>query len=171
MLERIGGVVGSADHLHPHLFQEAARREGRRGEHRIALLPDLTGGGRREEFPRDAERVPELQMGPVVERVAEGFGHRPGPLLELLPIGGVAGDITLVDARRAHGAPLVVIAGEPDRGQVLELPVPGDIGRREVAMIVDDRQRLRIGPVQVARRAVVEEEVLVHKLFAVHGVR
>jgi hypothetical protein len=51
-------------------------------------LMDRTG----ESLPRmtdDAEVPLELQVGPVVQRVAETEGHRLSPFLELLPVDAI----------------------------------------------------------------------------------
>ena len=109
----VDGVVGGAHALHVVVLHEAASGELGEPELLVALVEDFACGLRREEL-LDAEGGLQLQVGPVVEGVAEGVGHGLGPLLELLPVGGVlAGAVALVDAVGAHGAPLVVVAAEP----------------------------------------------------------
>lgn len=90
----------------------------------------------------------ELHVGPVVERVAQGVGHRLGPLLKLLPGRSIAGDVALIDAICAHGPPLVMVAGKPNFRNVAEAVVARYMPGREVAMVVDDGQTAGIAVIE-----------------------
>ena len=114
-----------------------------------------------------AERPPQLHRRPVVERVAERLGHRARPGLELVEVRRVAGAELLRDAVRAHRPPLVVVALEPDLGDRAEAVVRRHQLRREVAVVVDDRQVLRRAVVELARRLGLEQEVVVEE--GLHG--
>ena len=83
-------------------------------------------------------------MRPMVQRVAHGVGHGFGPFLELLPVGGIAGYEMFVHAVGAERAPFVVVALQPDPGQIGEDMIVGHILGREVAVIVYDGQSFRI---------------------------
>ena len=129
------------------------------GEERVALLPDA-GGGLRAEQAVDAEGHLQLKVCPVVERVAQALRHRRRPGQELVAIVGRTGDQALVDAVGAHRPPLVMVAGEPQLGEVGEAPVAGDVRRREVVVVVDDRLRRRVAVVELPRAGAVQQEVL-----------
>ena len=121
----------------------------------------------REQRLVDAERPPQLHRRPVVERVAERLGHRARPGLELVEVRRVPGAVLLRDAVRAHRPPLVVVALEPDLGDRAEAVVGRHQLRREVAVVVDDRQVLRRAVVELARRLGLEQEVVVEE--GLHG--
>src|SRR5690606_15611755 len=140
VLQGIHGVVGGADHADVPLLHDAAGAEARTGELLLGLLPDALGGAAVEEAVADPEGALELQVGPVVERVAQALGDGLGPGLELLALAGIAGAEALGHTVAAHGAPLVVVALEPDLGQVGVAAVAGDLGGVQVAVVVDDGQ-------------------------------
>ena len=56
-----------------------------------------------------------------------------------------------------------MVAFQPSLVQVGELPVPSDVCRRQVVVVVDDRQPRRVLVVEPAGRLAVEEEVVVDK--------
>jgi hypothetical protein len=78
-------------------------------------------------------------MRPVIERIAQRVRHGGGPGLKLCERLGVAGAELFRHAVGAHRAPLVVIALEPDLEQVAELAVLGDVARREVIVVIQNR--------------------------------
>ena len=165
--ERIGRVVGRADDgdlvgredvVHPHA-----------GQLGIGLLPDGVRRLRADDLV-DAEVALQLEVRPVVERVAEGVGHGGAPGVELLARRGIPGADALRHAVGAHGAPLVVVSTQPDLGQVGELVVVRDQCLREVAVVVVDRLGLGEVVIQVARGVGLEQEVVVDE-EAAHGRR
>ena len=144
MLQRVDGVVGGAHHADVHPADDAAGGKVVAREELARHPPDLPGRVRAEEPVGDAEGVLQLHVGPGVHHVAHGKGHGPGPGHVLLVVRRVAGDEPLVDPEGAHEAPLVVIAVEPDPGEVLELPVLGDLRGHEVVVVVEDRHPLGV---------------------------
>ena len=90
--------------------------------------------------------------------------HDLGPGLELLEVIGVAGDKALLHAGRPHDPPLVVVAAEPDLGDVLELPVLRDVLGRQVAVVVEDRHLAGVLVVQPLRGLAAQQEILSHEL-------
>jgi len=102
-------------------------------------------------------------MAPMVEGVAQQVGHDAREGVELLPVGRVPGTKALSNAVRAHLAPLVVVAVEPDLGDVLPVGVRGDLGRRQVGVKIDDRQLGRVVEVETDRLVVSKHEVLVNQ--------
>ena len=134
----------------------------------------LVGARRRRRAPwpgRAASSMPNGRRSsiarPVVERVAERLRHRARPGLELVEVRRVARAEPLRDAVRAHRAPLVVVALEPDLGDRAEAVVARHQLRREVAVVVDDRQVLGGAVVELARRLALEQEVVVDE--GLHG--
>ena len=74
---------------------------------------------------------------------------------------GVAGDEIFVYAVRAHLAPFVVVAAEPHLRDVLPALVRGDLGRRQVAVVVDDGHVLGVAVVEFPRGLGREKKVVV----------
>ena len=103
----------------------------------------------------------------MVERVTHRVGHRLGPLLELLPIRGIARAVALGYAICSHCAPLIVVARKPYLREVAELMVARHILGVEVAVIVDDGHFCRVVVVQSLGRRALQKEIFVIKLF--HG--
>ena len=86
VFEAVGRVVRGADDLHVHPAQNAAAGELRPRQLRVAFLPDALRRPRIQQAVADAEDAPELQVRPVIERVAQRLRDRLRPLLELLPV-------------------------------------------------------------------------------------
>jgi len=160
-VQAIGGVVGGAHEDDVPLFHYASAGELGLGESRVALFPDAPGGLGVQETVGDAEGLAQLEVGPVVERVADDPGDGLGPLEELLPVGCLAGDVAFGHAGRPHEPPLVVVAGQPDFGQVAESVIVGDLGRGQVAVVIEDRHRLGVGVEEFASGLRLEHEIVV----------
>ena len=108
----------------------------------------------------------KLQVAPLKDGVANAATQGLGPLLELLASRGVASDKTLVDAVGAHQAPLVVVAAQPNLGDVLETLVLPNLLGRNVAVIVDDGHALGKVVEQLLTGLGAQQEILiVHKVF------
>ena len=106
------------------------------------------------------------KAGPVVQRVAHGIGNGLGPFLELFPVGSVlACTVAFVYAVGTHGAPLVVVASEPDFGQRTELVVVGHHLGDEVAVVVDNRHLGRMFVVERLCSFGLQQEVFIHKFL------
>ena len=100
-------------------------------------------------------------MRPVEKRILDEALHRFGELDELVVPGGVARDILLLDAIRAHLAPLVVVAAQPNLRDIRPALVLGNLARRQMAVVVDDRHILGVAMVKLAGRLGGQEEVVV----------
>ena len=129
MREVVDRIVGGAEGADLEFFQDAAGAHVLLREHGLGLFPDGGSGLLVEEFV-DAEVAFQLDVSPVVERVAQGLRHGFGPGEEFIARGCAAGDVALRDAVAAHGAPFVVVAFEPDFEEIGELAVLGDVLRR-----------------------------------------
>ena len=162
ILEIVHGVVGGADDLDVHLFQEALGGESGCGELGVGLLPDAEGIRAAEQLG-DAEVALQFEVGPVVERVPQRVRNGLGPGEEFLLRGGVAGDEFLGHAVAAHGAPFVMIALEPDLKEVLELAVLRDVARGNMAVVVEDGFRRGVFVIQPAGRLVAEQKIFMNK--------
>ncbi len=159
MLEGIRGVVGGADDGDPEVLQQSLGRESRIGQKRVAFLVDPPGASLVEDLG-DPERALQLHVRPVVEGVAHRVGHRARPGLELLPVARAARDGMLRHAVRPHRAPLVMVTVEPDGGQGGEVMVGGDLIRRQVRVVVDDRQVADGVVVELLGELRLQEEVV-----------
>src|SRR5690606_3428039 len=102
-----------------------------------AMLVDRLGSGRIEQAIY-IKIAFEFQMRPVVKRIAHGVGNRVCPLPKLVKIRCAAGDKLFIDAQRAHGPPLVVIALQPYLRDIFEATVFQDILLRKVTMVIND---------------------------------
>ena len=160
VLQRVCRVVRRADHAHAHLLQQLARTEVVRGKQRRTAFVDLPRVARPQHLA-NVEVPQQLEVRPVEERVADGGRDRRCPRLELLDVGGVPCHESLGDAAGPHGAPLVVVSREPCLRQRTETPVLGDVGHREVAVVVEDGQGLGVPVVQPLRPARLQEELRV----------
>ena len=61
---------------------------------------------------------------------------------------------------RAHGTPLVVIALQPYLEKVLEPTVVGNVGRREMRVVVENRLRRGILVIQTFGRLGLQQEII-----------
>jgi len=129
----------------------------------VGLLPNLGGVGLIDEEV-DAEIAAQLEVRPVMQRIADGLRDGAGVGEELVVVAGdFAGDEILGHPVGAHGPPLVMVPGEPDLGEILELPVGGDLLGRQVAVIVENGLRRGVLVVEPSRGLGREEEIFVEK--------
>ena len=122
-----------------------------------------------EEPVTNSKVTRELDVRPMVERIAKQLRHRGSVLLELFPMRGIAGAEAFVDACGAHRPPFVVIAAKPERGDVVPTNVVRNFLRRKMAMIVNNRQIGRVTVVKLARGGRVEKEVFVDEGAGIHS--
>ena len=164
-LKAVGGVVGGADHADVGLLDQVAAGKAGLGELCVSEVPDLLGGIAVEDALVAKETL-ELQVAPLKDGVAHATTQGLGPLLELLASGGIAGDEALVNAVGAHQAPLVVVAAQPDLGDVLEALVIPDLLGRDVAVVVDDGHALgKVVEQLLAGLGAQQEILIVHEVF------
>src|SRR5690606_4380716 len=154
--------VGGAEHLHLETLDQDARSKGVVPQAGVAQLVHLTRALRIEQ-PPNAKGALQLEVRPVVERVAERCrnGRRPG--FELLPRARVAGAAALGDAGGPHRAPLVVVTVQPELGDAGELVILRELGGGQVAVIVDDRQLPGDVVVEPPGGLAVQQKVLVEE--------
>ena len=137
-------VIRGADALHVELADEALGVELGRGEQGVGAVPNLLGIGACD-LQVDAEDAAELQVTPLVDGIAgrllEGVNKR-----QVLGVVVVAADDGLRRAVGTEQTPLVVVAKavvvEPHLREVLVALVLANLGRHEVAVVVDDRHAL-----------------------------
>ena len=157
-LEIVDRIVGGAERPHLEAREDALRVQPFRGQLLVGRRPDPIGVPAVEQLA-DAEVALELEMGPVIQRVAQRLRHRRRPGAELVQRPRVAGAVAFVDAVGAHRPPLVMIALEPDLEQVVEPPVLGDVARRQVVVIVENRLLGSVALVKAPRRRGLEKEI------------
>ena len=164
-LKAVGGVVGGANHADVGLLDQVAAGEAGLGELSVGEVPDLLGGLAVEDA-LVAKVALELQVAPLKDGVAHATTQGLGPLLELLASGGVTGNEALVNAVGAHQAPLVVVAAQPDLGDVLKTLVIPDLLGRDVAVVVDDGHALgKVVEQLLAGLGAQQEILIVHEVF------
>ena len=159
VLQRIGGVVGSANGPYVELFQDSVGGTVFLEQPPIGFLPGLLGG-RLVEQRIDSEVSFELKMSPVIQRIAQGEGNGPRPGHELFVRRGAAGAKALGHAVRPHGAPFVVIPFQPDLKQIGESPVLCNFLGGKMAVVVKDRLLLGELVIQTPGGFVVEKKML-----------
>ena len=104
----VGGIIGGADDAHIEFFQQPMNGKIRLRDLRIGPLPNLVCcGGRQHEV--DAKIALQLDVGPVVDRIAKGVGHGLCPCLEFLARSGCPSDQFFGDSIGTHEPPFVVI--------------------------------------------------------------
>ena len=172
----IDGVIGGADEGHVGLLDQAA--DGQLGivlQLVVAQVPHFLSGIAVQHAVVAKEHM-QLEVGPVVHRVADGHGQSLCKLLEALAVGLITGDVLLGHTVGTHHAPLVVVAkvaavrvaaAQPYLSDVLKAAVLVDLTRRDVAVVVADRHIRSVVVVQMLSSGRLEHEFLIHKCF--HG--
>ena len=163
-LQAVCRIVGRTNELYVVVLHQSARTELRVvGDEVVALVIDSTCGLGIQTL-LDTESCLELQMGPVVKRVAESIRNGLCPFLELLPVGSVfACAETLVHSVGTHCAPFVVVAHEPDLCDGFETFVLGNHLRNKVAVIIDNRHFSRMIVIQLLCGLCLQQEIFVHE--------
>ena len=114
-LQAVGRVIGRADQFYAVVLHQSLRAELRVIRYEVVALVVDGACSLRIQTLLDTESGLELQMCPVVQRVAESIRHGLSPFLELLPVRRIlTGAVALVYTVAAHSAPLVVVTHEPD---------------------------------------------------------
>ena len=173
-LQAVDGVIGGADECHVALLDQAA--DGQLGvvlQLVVAQVPHFLSGVA-VQHAVIAEEAVQLQVAPVVHRVADGHGQSLCKLLEALAVGLIAGNVLLRHATGAHHAPLIMVAkvaavrvaaAQPHLSDILKAAVLIDLAGRDMAVVIADGHILSISMVQVLSGGVLEHELLIHKCF------
>lgn len=127
------------------------------------MIPDCLGGVRSKQ-PIDIEVAFKLQMGPVVEGIADKIRHGLRPFEEFLLVGCFSCDKVFLDAIGAHGPPLVMFPAKPDLGDIAETFVPGDFTGIQMAVVIDDGKMFSIFVVQNPGRFVLQQEIIMDEM-------
>ena len=175
-LQAVDGVIGGADECHVALLDQAA--DGQLGvvlQLVVAQVPHFLSGVAVQHAVVAKEHM-QLEVGPVVHRVADGHGQSLCKLLEALAVGLITGDVLLGHTVGTHHAPLVVVAevaavrvaaAQPYLSDVLKAAVLVDLTGRDMAVVVADRHIRSVVVVQMLSSGRLEHEFLIHKCF--HG--
>ena len=126
----------------------------------LGFLPDGRCGGFVQQFI-DTEVALQLEVGPVVERIAQGVGDRAREGEKFFVGLGVAGDQALVGTVGAHRPPFVVISLQPDFEKIFKATIVGNVLRRQVIVVVEDRLWLGVFVVQPERGVGLQQEIVV----------
>ena len=105
-------------------------------------------------------------MRPMVNRIAQKAGHSLGKLVEFFLVGsfGARAEFFL-DAVGAHCAPLVVVAAEPNLGDIVPLLVVQNFVGRKVAVEIDNGGALGKLIEKGAGGFGFKKEIVVNKFF------
>src|SRR5450631_4165440 len=104
----------------------------------IRFFPDFGGGSFVEQFI-DTEKTLQLEMSPLIQRIAQRVRNGSCPSQELLVRICTAGAVMLGSSIGSHGPPLVMVSFQPDFKEVGEAPILRDLLHREMAVVVIDR--------------------------------
>ena len=137
--EIFGRVVRRRHKLHFEFVEQFAYRYVL--QFFIGLVENLVGGILVERLI-DAEHLLQFEMSPIIERIADQFGNDLGVFFKLFFPGGSARYVIFVHATHTHGAPLIVIAAQPQRADVADGRIRCDEVLIEMTMIIDDREIL-----------------------------
>ena len=135
----IDGIVGGADDLNAKLLQDALRRQ-LTGQCSIRCFPNRRSRSLVQQL-RNSEVALQLEMRPVVQRIAQRVrnGSRPGQ--KLLVGRSVPGNVFFRHAVRAHRPPFIVVSLKPDLVKIGESPVLSNVSRGKMAVIIENRLR------------------------------
>ena len=134
----IGRVVCCADAHNTRFFYKLARRKAAFFDFCVAFFPYLIARFGRQRFI-NSEISLKLQMSPMIKRITYKIGHCFSPRLKLIIAVGVARDIFFVNAKRTHGAPLVVVIRKPQLSYIVGVFVVVYLLWRQVAMPIEYR--------------------------------
>ena len=110
VVQIVNGVIGGANALYVIVLHQATSRELWLLQLLVTLIENLTGSLGAQEF-LNTESSLQLQVCPVIQRIAKSIGNGLCPLLKLLPVRGILTcAVLLIDTIGTHGTPLVVIA-------------------------------------------------------------
>ncbi len=163
-LKIIHGIVCGAKHLDLLHAKKILHRECRGLELCVGLIPDGLGSSRRQGRC-DAEVALQLQVCPVIEGISDTVLNGIGPGQELLIGIAVAGDQGLRDTVGAHGAPFVVVSGQPDLGQVAVAFVFPDLLGIQMVVEVNDRHILCRIVKEIPGSFCLQQKIFIHKSF------
>ena len=107
----------------------------------------------------DAEVALQLQVRPLIKRVAQRVGNSSRPGQEFLVRRGISGDVLLRDAVRPHGAPFVVVTLKPDFEEIRKLAIFSDVAGKKMTVVVEDRLGSGELMIETARHVVREKEI------------
>ena len=129
----VRGIVRGCHELHAELLQKPAHRDGF-----FVRLPVNARRAPGVEGLVDPVDAPKLEMRPIVERISGEQGQNARIRRKFFLPACVARDIFFFHAAQPHGAPLIVIAREPQFADVGKTRIRSDHVLIEMAMIVDD---------------------------------
>ena len=161
----IEGIIGRADHLDPEFFENTAHVKIGFLQAGTTAFPDGSGGAGIENVV-NIEIPGEFEMSPVVEGIAKGPGNRPRPRLKFVIRGCRSRAVFLSHPIAAHGPPFVVVPLEPNLEEIGEAAIAGNIGGRQMAVIINDRQILREFVIQASGGLGLQQEVFVYERSA-----
>ena len=160
----VGRVIRRAYYLYIIAFHQTSGREVRLFQLLVTLIENLAGGTGIQQLV-DTKSGTEFEVRPVIEWVTHAVGHRLGPLLELLPVAGIARDVFLIYAVATHGPPLVMVTTQPQLCDRAETVVFCYLLRVQVTVIIYDGKMLCLLVKQLLRRLGLQQEVFVHESF------
>ena len=147
----IGRIIRGAHQRHTGLTDKVADAHAVLMKLLIAEIPDLFSG-LTVQHAGIAKKALQLQVAPVKQRIADGEFQRFRPLLELLPVRRISGNVILLYPVGTHGTPFIMIPSQPYLRDVVKFPVLRDLLRVDVTVIVQNRHALRISMEKLLRR-------------------
>ena len=163
MRKVVARIIRSADSTHFEFAKNALRRQVTR---RLQLFVRAIPNARRRaliEQLLDAEVPLQLQVRPVIQRIAQCERNRARPRQKFIARIGGASHLRLGHTIGPHRAPLIVVAFKPRFEQIVKATVGRDIRRRQMRVVIEDRFGCSVGVIQVARRFRLKQKVVVNE--------
>ena len=136
-------VVGGTHHFHLHFLEYSLGGPLWLAQGVGGLFVHVAGGAGVQQLV-DVKIALQFQMRPMEQGVAHGSRHGLRPFFKFFPVRSPTGDVMFRHAVGAHGAPFVVVAIKPGLCDVWKAPIVGDGLRRQMAVVIYERQRVGI---------------------------
>ena len=164
ILKRISGIVGGAKKVNVGVYDQVLCAHRGRSKLLSGNIPDRVTVLLAENQVTVKVTL-KLKMAPVIKRIADQLGHNGAVRLELIIVRTVAGDVLLIYAAGAHCSPLIVVAVQPNLGNVGITLILCDLLGGKVTVIIDNGQLFRIIVEKDLRSLSGKKEIFIHKLL------
>jgi hypothetical protein len=109
----------------------------------------------------------QLQMRPVIERIAKARFHRLRPGLKFFLVRSVSGNQGFADPISPHGSPFIVVARKPQLGDIIKGLVFINFFGIEMAVVINNRQMLSNLLIKFEARLVRDHKAIVNKTHSI----
>jgi hypothetical protein len=154
----IGRVVGGADSGYMEFLEYSVHCHFIFLKSAVGAIPHACRSVFAEQII-DPEVTQQLEMSPVIERIAKRVWDRARPGKEFFKRSSIAGAEFLRHTVRSHGPPLVMIAVQANFGQIAETAIFRNLPRGKVAMKIQYWKLPSVLMVEAACRASLQQKI------------